>query len=114
MEYIDLLVNQLGENNVRLNEPMSKHTTFRIGGPADVYVVVNNLEKLKYVLKIAREYEIPLFIFGNGSNLLVRDKGIRGIACKIAIKKFEYPGAILRSNRFQRRRGRFYKCWKWK
>lgn len=98
-EYIELLKNKLGEDKVRLNEPMSKHTTFRIGGPADIFVTVNNVEKLQYVLKLAREYELPIFIIGNGSNLLVRDKGIRGIVCKIAIKKFERPGAIFKDKR---------------
>lgn len=103
MEYIKLLINELGEENVRLNEPMARHTSFKTGGPADVFVKIDNVEKLKYVLKISKEYDVPLFILGNGSNILVTDKGIRGIVCKICIKKFEYPGAIIRSTRIKRK-----------
>lgn len=103
MEYIDLFKDKLGEDNVRLNESMARHTSFKTGGPADVFIKVDSVENLKYVLKISKEYDVPLFILGNGSNILVTDKGIRGIVCKICIKKFEYPGAIIRSKRNKRK-----------
>ena len=89
MDYIDLLINKLGEKNVLLNEPMSKHTSFKIGGTADIFIKVNNIQELQFILKIAKENNVPFFILGNGSNLLVSDKGIRGIVCKIDINKFD-------------------------
>ena len=86
---INLLKENIGEENVKLNEEMSKHTTFKTGGPADIFLKVTNQEDLKFVLEISKKYNIPIFILGNGSNILVRDKGIRGIVCEIKINKFE-------------------------
>ncbi len=60
------------------NEPMSKHTTFRIGGNADMFVSPE-IEKVPAIMKLAKEYQVPVTIVGNGSNLLVGDKGIRGL-----------------------------------
>lgn len=60
------------------NEPMSKHTTFRIGGNADLFVSPA-VSKVPAILSLAKEYEVPVTIIGNGSNLLVGDKGIRGL-----------------------------------
>lgn len=89
MNYIDLLKEKLGMENVFADEPMSKHTSFKVGGNADFFVKVDNVEKIKNVLEISKKCNIPFFILGNGSNILVRDKGIRGIVCKIDIDKFE-------------------------
>lgn len=89
MDYIDLLIDKLGKEKVLLDEPMSKHTSFKIGGNADIFIKVNSIQDLQFILKIVKENSIPLFILGNGSNLLVTDKGIRGIVCKIDINKFE-------------------------
>ena len=61
----------------------------KFGGKADIFVKANSIEMVQDVLKIAKKYNIPLFILGNGSNILVTDKGIRGIVCKIDISKFE-------------------------
>lgn len=63
----------------RFNQPLHRYSSFRIGGPADVLVLVEDLENLKALQAIALEHEIPLFILGGGSNLLIRDGGIRGI-----------------------------------
>ena len=60
------------------NEPMSKHTTFRIGGNADVFVSPK-ISQVADIIALAKEYEVPVTIVGNGSNLLVGDKGIRGL-----------------------------------
>lgn len=60
-------------------EPMSRHTTFRVGGTAEYFVEPANLEEIRGVLQLADTQGIPLFVLGNGSNLLVRDGGIRGI-----------------------------------
>lgn len=68
-----------GEQAVRLQEPMSAHTTFRIGGPADYFVELGSESVLKELLLLCRETETPFFILGNGSNLLVSDEGYRGV-----------------------------------
>lgn len=86
---ISLLKEKIDTKDLLINEPMSKHTTFKVGGNADLLIKVKSVEEIKFVLKIAKENNIPIFILGNGSNLLVRDKGIRGITLKIEIKKFE-------------------------
>jgi len=77
------IIEKIPQERVLKNEPMSKHTSFKIGGPADVFVKINNLEELKYILKIAKTKSIPLTVIGNGSNMLVTDKGIRGITIKL-------------------------------
>jgi UDP-N-acetylenolpyruvoylglucosamine reductase len=64
---------------IRRDEPMAKHTTMRIGGPADVYVEPASEADLAGVLKFCAENEIKFFILGRGSNLLVRDGGVRGV-----------------------------------
>lgn len=70
--------------NIRQKEPMSKHTTFRIGGTADFFVMPKNREQIEAVLKLAKEENIPYLFVGNGSNLLVSDEGIRGVVIQIA------------------------------
>ena len=66
------------EIEVVLNEPMSRHTTFAIGGPADLFVIPKTLEQLAGALKVLRNCGIPLLLLGNGSNMLVSDAGYRG------------------------------------
>ena len=68
----------LGKENVLKNEPMRNHTTFKIGGEADWFLMPQNGEQLKGVISVIKEAGMPLFVLGNGSNLLVGDKGIRG------------------------------------
>ncbi len=65
------------------NEPMSRHTTFKIGGNADIFVKVKNEDELKLVLSLACEYNAPYFILGKGSNLLVSDQGIEGVVISL-------------------------------
>ncbi|MDO5145730.1 MAG: UDP-N-acetylmuramate dehydrogenase [Eubacteriales bacterium] len=60
-------------------EPMSRHTSFKIGGPADIFVQPATVEELCQVLHTAREEKVPFFVMGNGSNLLVSDEGFRGM-----------------------------------
>ena len=69
----------LGNNRVLFDEPMSQHTTFRIGGPADVFVMPENYEQIREVLRLCKEEKLPFFVLGNGSNLLVGDSGYRGV-----------------------------------
>ncbi|MGN0348949.1 MAG: UDP-N-acetylmuramate dehydrogenase [Roseburia sp.] len=66
-------------------EPMSKHTTFRVGGPADV-LVLSQEDQLSRILRLCREWQEPYLMIGNGSNLLVGDKGIRGLVLKLISK----------------------------
>ena len=77
------LCNILGEENVQRNEELKKHTTFRIGGPADYFVSPETVEELKNVIILCQEKKIPYYILGNGSNLLVGDKGYRGVIIQI-------------------------------
>lgn len=67
----------------RKYEPMSKHTSFKIGGNADVYIKVNNLSKLSTILKECQASDVDYMILGNGSNLLVSDDGIRGVVIRL-------------------------------
>jgi UDP-N-acetylenolpyruvoylglucosamine reductase len=69
---------------IRCDEPLAKHTTLRIGGPADVYVEPASEADLAGVVKFCRERRLPFFVIGRGSNLLVRDGGFRGAAISLA------------------------------
>lgn len=73
------------ENKILFDEPMKKHTSFKIGGNADFFVSVNNEEELMLAIKYAKTKKIPITIIGNGSNILVTDKGIKGLVIKINI-----------------------------
>lgn len=69
----------LGEEKVLIDEPMSSHTTFRIGGPADYFLLPSCSSEVQGILSICREEGLPYFVLGNGSNLLVNDAGYRGV-----------------------------------
>src|SRR5690554_2116204 len=69
--------------DIRFDEPLKLHTSFKVGGPADVMIIPSTEEELIQAVKICRENDIKYFIMGNGSNLLVRDTGIRGVVIKI-------------------------------
>lgn len=69
--------------NVKENEPMKNHTTFKVGGECDIYASVKDISEIKEIIRIAKEENIPFYIKGNGSNLLVTDNGIRGIVIEI-------------------------------
>jgi UDP-N-acetylmuramate dehydrogenase len=64
---------------VKLDEPMAKHTTFGVGGPADVFIAVKTEEQLRSAFSSAKRHGVEVFIFGSGSNILVGDGGIRGV-----------------------------------
>ena len=81
-EEFDKIIEIIGMENVKYNESMSKHTSFRVGGNADLFISVNTVEKLKKILELNNKLKLPITIVGNGSNLLVSDKGIRGIVIK--------------------------------
>lgn len=65
------------------NEPMSRHTTFRIGGPADMFVSVKSADEAAELIKLAKKNDVPYMVMGNGSNMLVGDKGLRGLVLQI-------------------------------
>ena len=77
------------EEKIIYNEPMKNHTSFKIGGVADKFLIVNSKEELKQALEYAKEEKIEVTIIGNGSNLLVKDNGIRGLVIKINIQKLK-------------------------
>lgn len=78
LQIIRELASKLGFNYIE-NEPLSKHTSFKIGGNAQMFVSVENVPQLQGVLKGCKEHDIPLFILGKGSNLLISDDGIKGV-----------------------------------
>lgn len=97
-EIIKCFNDLLGEEKVRISEPMNRHTTFRIGGPADYFLLPSTAEEVKKILEICKEKELPYFILGNGSNLLVSDEGYCGVIIQlyrnyggITVGRNEYP-----------------------
>lgn len=85
--YRQLLKCGIKKEKIFLNEPMSKHTSFKTGGNADFFINVNSIEEIKSVLKISKDYNIPIFVLGNGTNILVKDEGYRGIILQIKLEK---------------------------
>ena len=80
--YQQLIDSLSKEAKILLNEPMKNHTSFKIGGPADILIIPSSISDIQKVLEFAKN--IPLYVIGNGSNLLVNDEGIKGIVLKIA------------------------------
>ena len=77
------------EENIKINEPMSKHTSFKTGGPAELYITAKNIEQVQGVLNYSKKNNIKLYIIGNGSNLLVSDQGVKGIVLKILLENIQ-------------------------
>jgi UDP-N-acetylmuramate dehydrogenase len=75
----------------RRNEPLSEHTTLRLGGPAEVWLAVENVDELVEVVGLARRDDIPVFILGSGANLLVSDAGIRGLVVENRAIRVDFP-----------------------
>ena len=76
------LLTKIDKEQIYINEPMSKHTSFKIGGPADLFVKIKDIDELKFVVSISKEKNIPLTILGNGSNILVKDRRNKRNCCK--------------------------------
>ena len=96
LKIVELINNsQISNENIKFNEPMKNHTSFKIGGPAECFIKITTIEQLKELLKFVKDNNINLSIIGNGSNILVSDSGIDGIVAEIAIKKYE----ILENNK---------------
>ena len=81
--FLNKLKSILNENCIYLDEPMKKHTTFRVGGNADFFVTPKTKDEVRAVISLCKEEKIPYYILGNGSNLLVGDKGYRGVIIQI-------------------------------
>ncbi len=75
----------LGEirGEVRFKEPLSFHTSLRIGGPADIFIVPQDVDDIRHALMFAEREQLPIAVVGGGNNLLVRDRGIRGVVLKL-------------------------------
>lgn len=80
------------EGSVFFEEPMCRHTTFRIGGPAECYVIPSDSEQLRRTIALCMEQEVPYLVIGNGSNLLVSDAGIRGVVIRQAEGEYRVLG----------------------
>lgn len=74
-----ILLQQIPESIIKIDEPMKNHTSFKIGGPADIYIAPETTQQLVFVIEVCKQHQVPYFILGNGSNLLVKDGGYRGV-----------------------------------
>lgn len=81
-ELQERLISLLGER-VRFAVPLARHTSFRVGGPADVFAAPDNLQELQTLVALLRQESIPCFLLGGGTNILVSDKGVRGVVLKL-------------------------------
>lgn len=98
MDWRDRLADIVIAGMVLFDEPMSRHTTFRIGGPADALVLPGTGQELRDVIDFARAEALPWLVIGRGSNLLVRDGGLRGLAVKTSqcLRGLEFEGGRAR------------------
>jgi len=79
-------IKQLGANKVKTKIPLGKYTTFKIGGPADLFYETNTPEEIEKIIKLAGKLKIPYFVLGNGSDILIADSGFRGLVIKNKLK----------------------------
>ena len=93
------LLNILEEDSVKVDEPMKKHISFKVGGPADFLVKPKTEKELMEVIKLVKKENIPFLVIGNGSNLLVKDGGIRGIVIELSdnFNNYEIEGNIMKA-----------------
>ncbi|MBU3142523.1 UDP-N-acetylmuramate dehydrogenase [Clostridium sp. CF012] len=92
-KYVELFKNLyevIDRANIMIDEPMKNHTYFKVGGPADILVTPDDISEIQAVIKICKENGVKYYLIGNGSNLLVKDGGIRGVVIKLSkIDKIE-------------------------
>jgi UDP-N-acetylmuramate dehydrogenase len=99
---IDIIKNECKKQGIdsiiRYHEPLKNHTSLRIGGPADVFCSPGNIEDLKKVVSISKKYNIPFWVIGNGTNLLILDRGIKGLVINLnkSFKKIEFSDKIVK------------------
>lgn len=87
---ISVLSDIVGADNIILDEPMKKHTSLKCGGPADILLTPEDNQSLYRIIQACKDEDVPVIVMGNGTNLLVRDKGIRGVVIKLCEKFSEY------------------------
>ena len=83
IEFYNQLIERTDKNRVLCEEPMGAHSTFRVGGPADYFVMPKSIGELQNILELCKQAHMPYYVIGNGSNLLVSDKGYRGVIIQI-------------------------------
>lgn len=88
-EIYNELVKKIPPSNIKVEEEMKKYTSFKIGGIADILIFAKSIDDIKNVLEVVKKNKIPLTIIGNGTNLLVKDNGIRGIVLKIDLQEID-------------------------
>jgi len=82
--FYERLKTLLKEEQILVNEPLKAHTTFKIGGPADYYVIADDVDQVRQIIFCCKLAKMPYFIIGNGSNLLFADEGYRGVIIRLA------------------------------
>ncbi len=92
MDWKETVKNYYRPEQILFDEPMAKHTTFRIGGPAECYVIPDDAEQIRKTVALADEAGVPCHIIGNGSNLLVSDDGVPGIVIRMEENSWEKTG----------------------
>lgn len=99
LEFYHHLIQIINEERVLTEEPLHQHTTFRVGGPADYFVMPNKIEEVKAVVDLCQHANMPYYVLGNGSNLLVSDKGYRGVIIQIykEMNKIEVVGDCIKA-----------------
>lgn len=96
IDFLERLHQINGPDQVYTEEPMSRHTSFRIGGNADYFVCPAQAEQLKQTMEVCQEAGVPFYILGNGSNVLVSDEGYRGVVIHPELRGMELEGARFR------------------
>ncbi len=98
-EFYQKLTERIEKERIRTQEPMKMHTTFRVGGPADYFVMPETPEEVQQVIGLCREEKMPYYVIGNGSNLLVSDEGYRGVILQIyrTMSRIEAEGTRIRA-----------------
>lgn len=93
-EIYNLLSQIIDEKSIYIDEPMNKHTSFKVGGPADILVRPRTEEEISNIFKLVNKFEIPFLVKGNGSNILIKDGGFRGLVIEISdnFSNFEIRG----------------------
>jgi UDP-N-acetylmuramate dehydrogenase len=82
-EFYDKLKKLITNGQILKDEPLSNHTTFRIGGPCDFLVIASTQKEFTEVIQLCKQSDVPCFIIGNGSNLLVADEGLSGVVLRL-------------------------------
>lgn len=91
-DLLSKILRHLGQDRVKVAEPLSQHTTYRIGGPADYFYEARTADELVRAVRLARSLHVPFFVLGLGANILVGDKGIRGLVIKNTSANVEFVG----------------------